>query len=50
MVLDYEKGGCVKKLKGHNGWVQSITYVPNTEFIVSGSQDKTIKIWNYESN
>ncbi len=24
-------------------------HIPNTQYIISGSEDKTIKIWNYET-
>ncbi len=28
--------------------VWCVEYIPNTKYIVSGSGDGTIKIWNYE--
>ena len=34
---------------GHNSDVNSVIELLNTKFIASGSDDKTIKIWNYES-
>jgi len=34
------------KLIGHKGYVQSIKYSPNGKFMVSGSMDKTAKLWN----
>ena len=33
----------------HSNDVSSVIHIPNTKFIVSGSYDKTIKIWNYET-
>ncbi|MBR8840575.1 MAG: CHAT domain-containing protein [Stigonema ocellatum SAG 48.90 = DSM 106950] len=33
------------RLKGHEGSVTSVTFSPNGQFLASGSQDETIKIW-----
>lgn len=33
----------------HSGNVMSVDYIPETDYIVSGSADKTIKIWNYKT-
>ena len=35
--------------KTHNDYVTSVASITDTKLIVSGSHDKTIKIWNYES-
>ena len=40
---------CVKTLVGHNSEVSSVIEILYTKFIASGSWDRTIKIWNYES-
>ena len=37
---------CLKTLKGHSDWVYSVAYSPDGTKIVSGSDDKTIKIWD----
>ena len=31
---------------GHKGWVESVSFSPDGRWIVSGSNDKTIKIWD----
>ena len=36
-------------LKGHTNWVRSVAYSPDGRHIVSGSEDRTIRIWNVES-
>jgi len=36
-------------LKGHNGFVFTVTYSPDGKHIVSGSSDSTICIWNVET-
>ena len=38
-----------KKLKGHNDYINSIAFSPTSNEIASGSNDKTIKIWNLET-
>jgi WD40 repeat protein/ABC-type dipeptide/oligopeptide/nickel transport system ATPase subunit len=34
------------RLEGHSNWVMSITFSPDGKIIASGSDDKTIKLWN----
>ena len=29
--------------------MNTLTYIEGTEFIVSGSMDKTLKVWNFQS-
>ena len=33
-------------LRGHSNWVSSVAYSPDGKHIVSGSPDKTVKIWD----
>ena len=35
-------------VKGHSGKIWCIAIITNNAFIVSGSSDKTIRIWSYE--
>ncbi|MBO5838211.1 MAG: hypothetical protein J6R06_00850, partial [Bacteroidales bacterium] len=39
-------GQCLKTLEGHSDWVRSVAYSPDGTKIISGSYDKTIKIWD----
>jgi serine/threonine protein kinase len=34
-----------KSLTGHSSWVDSVIYSPDGRYLASGSNDKTIKIW-----
>ena len=44
---DAETGAAVRgPLEGHTGVVRSVTYTPNGQHIVSGSNDMTIRIWD----
>ena len=41
-----DKVVCLQTLEGHSGYVESVAYSPDGTKIISGSTDKTIKIWN----
>lgn len=38
-----------RKLEGHTGWVHSVAVSPDGKWAASGSDDKTVKIWDLES-
>jgi WD40 repeat protein len=38
-------GGLIRTLEGHSDWVSAIALTPNGKTVISGSNDKTIKIW-----
>ena len=44
-IWNVEEGKCLKTLEGHTSAVYCIEVLDNGE-IVSGSDDKTIRIWN----
>jgi len=35
-----------EKQSAHSGWVRSVAFSPDGSTIVSGSNDKTIKVWD----
>ena len=39
----------LRTLSGHKGWVRRVAISPEGKFIVSGSSDRTIKVWNLTS-
>ena len=43
-----ESLGLERTLRGHTGSITSVAISSNNEKIISGSWDKTIKIWNIE--
>ena len=45
---DVSKFKCLKTLKGHSDSVRSVAFSPDGTKIISGSVDKTIKIWGEE--
>ena len=44
-VNEVEKGKFTKKWKGHTDSIKSLVYSPDGKYIASGSQDKTVKLW-----
>ena len=42
-------GKALQTLKGHTDWVYSVAFSPDGQRIVSGSRDKTLKIWDANS-
>lgn len=41
-------GECKYILDGHTDSVYSVEAIPEVEYIISGSKDKTIRVWNLE--
>ena len=39
----------MKTSTGHSDWVNSVAITKDGKYIVSGSGDKSIKIWNFEN-
>ena len=35
-----------QKTNAHSGWIRSVAFSPDGTKIVSGSYDKTIKVWD----
>ncbi|MBO7280514.1 MAG: hypothetical protein J6V00_05045 [Bacteroidaceae bacterium] len=44
-MRDVESGDCVKTFKGHTSYVNSASFSPDGKYIVSVSEDYTIKLW-----
>ena len=48
-IWNIDDGRCIKTLNGHTSWVSDLLLLPNG-YLVSCSEDKTIKVWNIEQD
>ena len=46
MMMDIVQGKLLGSLRGHQGWVQSVTFSPDGQYLYSGAEDKIVKIWD----
>ena len=37
------------RLKGHSRDIEAVTFTPNGEFVVSASEDRSVRVWSVES-
>ena len=49
-ILDVITGSQVAVLSGHTDWVRSLTFSLDGTFLVSGSDDKTVKLWDVQTS
>ena len=49
IILDAITGSQADILFGHTGWVTSVVFSPDGTSLVSGSNDKTIKLWDIQT-
>ena len=49
-IWNKKKGKCIKKIKVHKYSINSLFITSNNKYIISGSDDETIKIFNIENN
>jgi WD40 repeat protein len=45
----FTSGRLLRSLEGHTDWVRAVAVSPDGRFIVSGSDDKTVKVWHTAS-
>jgi len=48
-LWDLEKGKCLRTMKGHTGYIHSVSVTPDGRLGLSGSSDKTLRLWNLEN-
>lgn len=49
-VWNAKRGSWIMNLIGHDGWVNDIVFHPNGKYLISASDDKSLRIWDLEKN
>jgi WD40 repeat protein len=49
IILDAVTGGQLAILSGHTGWMRSLAFSSDGTSLVSGSDDKTLKLWDMQT-
>lgn len=47
-VWDVGAGVCLFTLNGHDNWVRGIVFHPGGKYVISASDDKTIRVWDIQ--
>lgn len=45
-IFEVSTGACVKTLQGHDNWVNGLVWHPSGRYLLSCSDDKSIRIWD----
>jgi eukaryotic-like serine/threonine-protein kinase len=45
-VWDSQTGTVVRNFRGHTGIVTSVAFTPDGRLLISGSWDRTVKVWD----
>jgi len=48
-ISDIKKEGIVSELRGHKSWINRLTFSNSSKFLISGSDDKTVTIWEVKT-
>src|SRR5262249_9741656 len=45
-IRDIETGRVLAEFRGHNSWVDTATFSPGGEHVLTGSRDRTARVWD----
>ncbi len=45
-IIDVRRKRIIATLTGHQGWVQTITFSPDSKTLYSGAEDKLVQVWD----
>lgn len=48
-IWDASAGVCLILLTGHDNWVRGVVFHPGGKFLVSASDDKTLRVWDLKN-
>jgi WD40 repeat protein len=48
-VWDLEAGQLVRTLEGHTGYVTAVAATRDERYVISASEDQTVRVWDLES-
>ncbi len=48
MLFDVVTGRRISTLEGHSGWVLSLSFSPDGQYLYSGAEDKMVKVWTLQ--
>lgn len=49
-IWNANKGSCIMTLSGHDGWVKDLVFHTNGKFLLSVSDDHSIRVWDLRNN
>ncbi|CAO1621255.1 unnamed protein product [Sympodiomycopsis kandeliae] len=49
-IWDTSTGTCIRTLVGHDNWIRGIVFSPNGKYLLSCSDDKTVRIWDLQNS
>lgn len=48
-IWDTSTGQCIRTLVGHDNWIRGVCWSPNGKFLLSCSDDKTVRVWDLKA-